>query len=324
MKMAKNNYYRWKLFLVLINNVVRCFPLVTKQIILGGYLKTRFSTLNFSKLTRRRLRNFDQPEAIIFYGTNSFISSENMELKPGVKRLLKEAKEDGTKSILLSESHRVSELETLLNPILLKENNDILQLRSSKEFKGKDCYISEGLGHCPSPGALLDSIASVKIEPRGFGGSSGFGTKYADPVRSPLPKHCVVFVDSESGSRYTRNRCSASRMAGMRVIYVESNGTCDAEDLVDGVVSSIGEENDWDIVTLDSISTPGSFWLNPPSPRDNDGNQVNPDDVVQEFIEKRLFSKNVQSVNEKKKEIETQPEIDEDFLSQVLADMDPI
>ena len=67
----------------------------------------------------------------------------------------------------------------------------------------------------------------------------------------------------------SRARCSAARTAGMRVIYVENVGVgpCDADDLVDGVVSTLGDENDWSIVTIDDISTPGSFWLNPPYPR---------------------------------------------------------
>jgi len=125
-----------------------------------------------------------------------------------------------------------------------------------------------GKSHSPSPAAVLDALSSITIKPRGFGGSSGFGTKQADPPRSPLAKHTVVFVSNNADAKY---RTSAARMAGTRVILVEGTKTrapSEVEDLVDGVVESLGDGAiDWDVVTLDSISTPGSFWLNPPNPR---------------------------------------------------------
>jgi hypothetical protein len=88
-----------------------------------------------------------------------------------------------------------------------------------------------------------------------------------DPPRCPLPKHCVVFV----AGPYTtsRARCTAARLAGMRIMYIERKGigNCDSEDLVDGVISGFGNDSTESLLTIDDIATPGSFWLNPPSPR---------------------------------------------------------
>jgi hypothetical protein len=35
---------------------------------------------------------------------------------------------------------------------------------------------------------------------------------------------------------------------------------CTAEDVADGFIESLGTEEDWEMVTLDDISSPGSFW----------------------------------------------------------------
>jgi hypothetical protein len=55
----------------------------------------------------------------------------------------------------------------------------------------------------------------------------------------------------------------------MRIIYIErrGTGTCDCEDLVDGVISGFVDDTTETVLTIDDIATPGSFWLNPPSPR---------------------------------------------------------
>ena len=64
----------------------------------------------------------------------------------------------------------------------------VLEIRSSLEFPllsstdndgDKDYAQKLGKGYNPSPAALLDAISSILISPRGFGGSSGFGTKHA-------------------------------------------------------------------------------------------------------------------------------------------------
>jgi len=118
------------------------------------------------RITIQFLRNFDLPEAVIFYGRECVFDGEKW--KTGVRRLVQEAEDVGTASILISESCTVSELKDLCK-------DDSFKLCSSLEEGGE----GKGLGYAPSPAALLDAIASVEIQPRGFGGSSGFGTKQA-------------------------------------------------------------------------------------------------------------------------------------------------
>jgi hypothetical protein len=99
---------------------------------------------------------------------------------------------------------------------------------------------------------------AVEIQPKGFGVSAGFGRKLADPVRSPLPAHTVVLCSNEQ-------QCRVAIYAGMRVTCLQDN------DISDAVVDSLEE-----IISLDDIATPGSFWLNPPHARDHKNNSVDP------------------------------------------------
>eukprot|EP00956_Cyclotella_meneghiniana_P027375 scaffold61142_cov57-Cyclotella_meneghiniana.AAC.12 len=62
------------------------------------------------------------------------------------------------------------------------------------EFDDNDSYASSSyyydllsMGKSPSPAFLLDSLQSVRIDPRGFGGSSGFARgQWVEPRRCPL------------------------------------------------------------------------------------------------------------------------------------------
>ena len=56
-------------------------------------------------------------------------------------------------------------------------------------------YNLQSIGRSPSPAFLLDSLRSVHIDPRGFGGSSGFGRgQWVEPRRSPMTARTVVFI----------------------------------------------------------------------------------------------------------------------------------
>lgn len=49
------------------------------------------------------------------------------------------------------------------------------------------------------------------------------------------------------------------------------------EGVADACLDSLGSESDPLAVTMDDLSTPGAFWLNPPLPRDAEGNRVDPE-----------------------------------------------
>ena len=112
--------------------------------------------------------------------------------------------------------------------------------------------------------------ASIEIEPDGFGGGMGGagGTRGRKmPAREPLPARCVVIAPS-------RDAAIAGRSAGMRVV-----GLCsEAEVTLDGAADVLFDEldDDWDAVTFDDLYTPGSYWVNPPSPRTVDGRHADP------------------------------------------------
>ena len=384
---------------------------------------TRITTTSSNRKTRLYLRNFDLPEALIFYGIDTILNTNNyescttsststitnanellesltnnnnndddgstkqkLELRPGVLRLMKESQEINTPMIILSEHLTMEQIQNLLddgcnnNALMDLIKDDILHIRSSlEEYKvdytklqyengsdGNDndnddndqleyeypsTFIGEGFGHAPSPAALIDAIHSIFINPRGFGGSSGFGVKYADAVRNPLPQHCVVFVSkssddnplrsgsgshSDTSGSVSRDRCVASKLAGMRVMYLEDGclGSCTAEDVSDGIIDTLGTENDWEMVTMDDISTPGSFWLNMAQPRDENGDRVNSFDAAASYRKARMESKKSAEPNDSgnttpQSDISIEnsndnDELDEDEIQRILADLNPL
>jgi hypothetical protein len=159
----------------------------------------------------------------------------------------------------------------------------------------------------PNPKDLWDSIHSIEINPKGFGGSSGFGRKAADPQRPPLPKHCVVLC-------HTEDQCRAARYAGMRVLSLTDNP------LADAVI-----DYDWESIVMDDIATPGSFWLNPPHPKDDEGNAVDPISIIQAFDEldpSKMSEATKQPVNNDL--VISEDDADDEYLAAILADMDPL
>ena len=62
----------------------------------------------------------------------------------------------------------------------------------------------------------------------------------------------------------------------------------------DAIIETYGTDNLRDLqqpISLDAISTPGDYWLNPPLPRDDSGNNVAVDDVVEWFrVEREMES----------------------------------
>lgn len=280
------------------------------------------------------IRNVDLPECVIFYGTDTMLSSSDglsftcgsnnndgaCQIRPGVTRLLKECSEVGTPALLLTEHMHSAALRDLI--MASKESNvksyvqdGTLVIKSALEecaFAPNHPYYGEndqsylyGLyNYAPSPGFLLDAIETTSMVPKGFGGSSGFGVKQEGvECRPPLPKHCVCLVSGPDArptenddanvdveavaasvdgaviqsNTVSRARCTAAKLAGMRVLYLEPEGmgTSDADFLADAIVTGLGADDDWETVSLDDIATPGSYWLNPPVAKDEAGNRVN-------------------------------------------------
>jgi hypothetical protein len=175
----------------------------------------------------------------------------------------------------------------------------------------------------PNPRDVWEAIHNdaVTIQPKGFGGSAGFGRKLADPTRFPLPQHTVVLCSNEQ-------QCRAAIYAGMRVICLHDN------DISDAVVDSLE-----DIVGLDDIATPGSFWLNPPHARDDQNNPVDPLEVmrqyeqeqreaagaingVTELLQDELHVSTQSEYNSNDADAVAEEEMSDDELARILADMD--
>jgi beta-phosphoglucomutase-like phosphatase (HAD superfamily) len=149
------------------------------------------------------VRNIDLVEALIFYGNASIFypikHQDERIFLPGVENLIEECKRD----------------ETSVIAILDDNDKDLLQ-REKDDNNNNIVVFKTETSPAPNPRDLWDAIHSVKIQPKGFGGSSGFGRKAADPERSPSPPHCVVLCD-------TVDKCRAARFAGMRVLCLTDN-----------------------------------------------------------------------------------------------------
>ena len=198
-----------------------------------------------------------------------------------------------------------------------------------------ELYNLQASGRSPSPAFLLDALRSVHIDPRGFGGSSGFGRgQWIDPRRSPMTARTVVFIagDTKGGTTSTsKYRRDAARAAGCRVIYLEDlegeiQDDTQTMSLCDAVVDTYGNDNPRDLqpISLDAISTPGDYWLNPPNQRDEFGNAVSIDELVEWYrLERESGEASVDTDHIKADEI-AQEEMSEDEMAKILADLDGI
>ena len=232
----------------------------------------------------RMVRNIDLAEAIIFYGKESLFVDDN-NFQPGVDNLLHECTRDETAVIAILEDYVIEEQENLLS----KSGNMI--------------HLHEQTQAPPNPKDLWESIHDIVVQPKGFGGSSGFGMKAADPERNPLPEHCVVLC-------HTENQCRAARYAGMRVLCLTDNA------LADGIVF----DGCWESIYMDDIATPGSFWLNPPHPRDDEGNKVDVESVIYEYNSNKDNNSEGDDIIEGSKH----DDLSDNQLAAILADMDPL
>jgi len=102
----------------------------------------------------------------------------------------------------------------------------------------------------------------------------------------------------------------------------------DAISLCDAVIDSFGNDNAREIqpVSLDAISTPGDYWLNPPNPRDDMGNAVAVDEIVEYFRSEREMKDAMSDSGCVVVDIDAaaDEEISEDEMAAILADLDAI
>jgi hypothetical protein len=229
----------------------------------------------------RMVRNIDLVEALIVYGSEVICGHDNFDWREGLETLVEECQADGASVLVLL-------------------NNNDSQIK--KKLQEKKCHVLTQTVEPPNPRDLLTALESVTIQPHAFGGSAGFGQQQrVDHERSPIPSRTVVLTSSIEQTR-------AARCAGMRVVRLLVQES-DDDHLADAVV----EEIDFNV---DDIATPGSFWLNPPHPRDDEGNRVDPAEVAiamaQESDDLGVSPGFVQD------------ESDNEELLRLLADIDPL
>lgn len=228
------------------------------------------------------VRNIDLPEALVFYGKHVFEDDENGKLLPGVSSLIAECKDIETPVVVIL----TDDDSTIIN-----NDNDVTVIPASS------CKP-------PNPRALYEAVQSLTIQPRGFGGSSGFGRKAADPERPPEFQHVVVFCNDVQV-------CRAARYVGARVVCKTDN------DLADAIV------DEWDELCVDDVATPGSYWLNPPHPKDDEGNRVDIYDIM-DYYENGGREESDDDDVDAESETSGPPTMDEDEMARILADLDTI
>eukprot|EP00956_Cyclotella_meneghiniana_P027376 scaffold61142_cov57-Cyclotella_meneghiniana.AAC.13 len=135
-----------------------------------------------------------------------------------------------------------------------------------------------------------------------------------------------------------RDRCAAARAAGCRIVYLENldpnNLVQDDEHAIsrcDAIIETYGTDNLRDLqqpISLDAISTPGDYWLNPPLPRDDSGNNVAVDDVVEWFRAEREMESAVSGDlgytvvdNDDDDDDDDDGQMSEDEMARILADL---
>ena len=224
-----------------------------------GFQTRYFKTAKAQSRTRgvlQMLRNVDRPELLIF--TSALVAQDR-----GAWRLLDEATDADCPSALLI--HSTSGKNDVA--FAFDENSKKHPALSIKDMRNASRMPP------PHPGALSALRKSMTVAPEGFGGSGGFGRRTADPERPPLASYCIVISD-------TTECALAARAAGMRCIGV--NPSFESIELFEAacdiVFPSLGANEEQDeFVYFDDLFTPGSFWLNPATPRDLAGNSVDPD-----------------------------------------------
>lgn len=167
---------------------------------------------------------------------NELIETGRLPLRPGVKRLVGEAIDAGVKVAVCSTSNERA-VSNIVRVMLGEEVARVMRVFAGDVVSKKK----------PAPDIYLLASAELGV----------------------APARCVVVEDSRIG-------LAAARAAGMRCVVTESYYT-KGEDFAaaDAVFDCIGEAGE-ERFSLHDLTTPGSFWLNPPLPRDLEGSWIDP------------------------------------------------
>ena len=268
------------------------------------------------------VRNIDLPEALILYGRHVLCDPVDDKVpRVGLVELVQECHDVDTAVVVLLEQENPRPQQQLQDDRSSSSTIDkdetaarawvealLLPPNKKKTTASSRITVLHTTAPPPNPRDLLRALESAQVQERAFGGSAGFGAKPADPSwRQPQPSRCVVLSSSVNISR-------AARACGMRVVSILDVGN-EEDPLADAVVDEIH-------FGIDDVATPGSFWLNPPHPRDDEGNKVDPYELVE------WYSSN----NTGEEEGSNQPEaaasktatMDDDEFDAILADLAPL
>jgi hypothetical protein len=249
------------------------------------------------------VRNIDLPECLVIYGSALLTKLKDDK---GLISLLQECKDTGTGVIAIVDDDE-EDPESILKMLSTTSSH-------SKTATNNIIIPRVATRPAPNPRDLHEAIQSIIIQPRPFGGSAGFGSKSPDPERCPLPARTVVLCTSLDETR-------AARYCGMRVIcFFNDNALADA----------IMDDSCIDFY-LDDIATPGSFWLNPPHPRDDDGNRVPDIETLMQQFEQQQQKQQRRQPQQDVDDHSNMKSNDNDFwggdnddIDRILADLAPL
>jgi len=255
--------------------------------------------------TRLRVRNVDIPEALVFY---------DVYQRGDWSHLLKQCRECDIASVVIDSPYRKD---------VVTSSSDSSQEPAPAVAGHSPTLVVEASHNPPNPKDLWNALQSLTVQPKPFGGSSGFAASQGrEPPRPPLPSRVVVLGVTIDHSR-------AARFAGTRVISLHNDdegsegevGNTGTDDFLADAVLSLEEVQE---LWVEDLATPGSFWLNPPHPRDDYGNRIDPERIV---ASSGLMA-DASSGQDKEdggtswfKELDGD---DEDELQRILADLSPL
>jgi len=156
---------------------------------------------------------------------NELIESGKLPVRPGVIRLINEAIDAGVKVAVCSTSNE-------------RAVSNIVKVLLGDKIAAQMRVFAGDVVPKKKPSPDIYNLAAKELE--------------------VSPGRCVVIEDSKIG-------LAAGKAAGMRVVVTESYYTKGEDfDAADAVFDCIGDEGSENF-SLSDLTTPGSFWLNPPA-----------------------------------------------------------
>jgi hypothetical protein len=243
------------------------------------------------KVRMMMIRNIDLPDAVIFYGTEtiipSYVADESDEDAIQRFRSAMMNNDDETDTTVIQArtglTRFIEECHTVRTAVIVLLNQDDETDDTTDHFGIEQQYV-KGTNRYILDAILRDDISRpCHVFTQTVTPPNPSDVLSTDSPRLIVPQHCVVFTTTLPQTRI-------ARAVGMRVISMNRN-----DPLADGVLMDYGDDADEDDddddsnkyvsinLSVDCIATPGSYWLNPPHPRDDNGNQItNPYDIMNE------------------------------------------